>query len=93
MNKFIVVVTNCTPEQQRAVTNIFPPTRAAWWHWSSDVWLLSFALENPTAYDLQDEIRRAAPGVNVLVFRIPQNAEWSGWGLLEWNNWFQNYWK
>jgi hypothetical protein len=93
MNKFIVVVTNSTPEQQLAVKRLFPPNRAAWWHWSSDVWLFSFGLENPTTYNLQEEIRRVAPGANVLVFRVPENAEWSGWGQTEWNSWFEQYWK
>jgi hypothetical protein len=92
MNKFIVILPNITPAQQLAFKGLFPPDRVAWWHYSSDVWLLTFPAENPSALQLQEQIRSLFPTANLLVFRVPQGAEWSGWAPKGWKNWFDQFW-
>jgi hypothetical protein len=81
MNRFIVVIPNSTVEHAIALKARFHMNRVAWWHWSNDVWLLSFPdTENPTTLQLQKEIQLACPDANLLVFRFPDGTEWSGWG-------------
>lgn len=92
MTKFILVVPNGNVGLQKLVCAHFSPGRAAWWHWSSEVWLLSFPTENPTAEALRSEIAGLLPGVVFLVFKIPQGAEWAGWGTQEWQTWLNQYW-
>jgi hypothetical protein len=38
-----------TSEQAAAAQTLFIPQRAAWWHWSTDAWLMGLIHENPTA--------------------------------------------
>jgi hypothetical protein len=93
MTKFIVVVPNTTLEQQRAVNQLFSPARAAWWHWSQEVWLLSFSNETPTVESLRDELKQALSGATFLVFDLAPGTRWAGWGPLDWQNWFNQFWK
>ena len=93
MNKFMIVLPNSTPAQRLAVNNLFPPQRAAWWHWSPEVWLVSFPTEIHTSAELRDEIKRVLPGNNVLVLPFSDTKDWAGWGPQEWQEWFNRFWK
>jgi hypothetical protein len=93
MTKFILIFPNSTTAQQLAVKSLFPPVRADWWHWSSDVWLLSFKQEVLTAQILRDEVKRLVPGVYFLVFEVKQRADVAGWGPSSWQEWINQFWK
>jgi hypothetical protein len=91
MNKFVLILPNSTLQQQVAVKNLFPPARAAWWHWASEVFLIS-TQENPTVNELRDELQRTFPGLQTLVFKIEGGSHWAGWGPLDWQKWFDQFW-
>jgi hypothetical protein len=92
MSKFVVVIPNCLPETQNFLTNDFKQ-HAAWWHWSSDVWLLNFS-EEKTAVELRDELKQKLPGVQTLVMKLEnQHWQWAGVGPPEWGEWFRECWE
>jgi hypothetical protein len=91
MSKFVVVIPTCLLATQDIVTTHFK-SRASWWHWSPDVWLLRFDREM-TAVELRNEMRTLLPGVHCLVMKFEnQHSEWAGYGPQEWQNWFDMYW-
>jgi hypothetical protein len=91
MRKFILIAPRCTPDQENAI-NEFVKTRAGWWHYSSDTWLLKFKNEVNTV-SLRDEIRDAFPGLNFMVLGFPDAPhEWYGFGPPNWADWFKNVW-
>jgi len=92
MTKFIIVLPKSTPQQQMTLHNYFLPRRASWWHWSPEVWLLTFQFENPTVEQLREEIRQILPLSFFLVFNL-DNSPYSGWGPDEWQQWFVLNWK
>lgn len=96
MNKFVVIVPGSTTDQATAVARHFTPARAAWWHYSADVWLLSFMNEHPTPAALRDEINSLIPGTEFLVVTAADGPEWAGWALTvnkeTWETWFGQYW-
>jgi hypothetical protein len=92
MSKFLLVIPHCLPQTQEIVTNYFAPT-AAWWHWSSDVWLLKFNTQKTSA-QLRDEMNELLPGVQKLVMRFDdQHSDWAGYGLAVWQDWFRKAWE
>ncbi len=92
MTKFIVVIPDARAEQTFAMRNLFPPTRAAWWHWSHDVWLLSIFDVSVTIQTLANELGQLLPGTNFLLFEVPVGTKWTGWGPQNWQEWFSKYW-
>jgi hypothetical protein len=78
--------------QQYAVQSLFPPNRAAWWHWSSEVWLLAFHDPNVTVVSLRSEVKQASPGVHCLVIKV-EGLQWAGFGPPTWQEWFNAHWK
>jgi hypothetical protein len=92
MTKFIVIIPNSTLNQVLAVKSLYPPNRAAWWHHSNDVWLLSFVQDIETVLTVQQELQRVLPQVNMVIFKVESGAPWAGWGPQEWRNWFDQYW-
>jgi hypothetical protein len=92
MTKVILIIPNSTLHQQMTVKNLFPPSRAAWWHWSSEVFLISMQHEDRTALQIRDEIQQVLPGLYMLVFKVELKGEWAGWGPMEWQTWFNQFW-
>ena len=96
MDKFVIIIPDSTPAHAKAITDLFLPHRASWWHWSADAWLLSFQTEHPTAISLRDEIAGVIPGVAFVVFRADSGGEWGAWvtfdRLRAWRNWFTRFW-
>jgi hypothetical protein len=93
VGKFLVVIPQCIPEVERIIITRFDK-RAAWWHWSHDMWLLRFpsgSLE--TASSVRAEIGQLLPGVQCIVMQFEeQHTAWSGWGPHKWQEWFDTYW-
>jgi hypothetical protein len=91
MKKFLILLPGSSQEQQAILQNLFAPTRASWWHWAPEVWLLKFVSETPTVQQLHGEIRAALPTSHFLVFSL-DNSQYQGWGPTEWQHWFRDYW-
>lgn len=90
MRKFVIILPRSTPEQQAILHRLFT-TRAGWWHWSPEVWLLNFGSQFTTVEQLREEIRAALPSSFFLVFNL-DNSQFTGWGPTEWQKWFGESW-
>lgn len=92
MKRFILVVDNPTKEQQNAVTQFFK-NRLGYWHWFSDVWLLTDTTNTWTVTSIRDKVRELIPGARLLVFPIASGTVWAGSGKTEMFKWLHNTWK
>jgi hypothetical protein len=90
MSRLVVIIPMCLPVTQDTMTKYFSQ-KAAYWHWSPDVWLLRYR-EEKTAAQLRGEIGRLLPAVQFLVMTIQSQGEWAGFGTPEWQDWFNKYW-
>lgn len=91
--RFILVIDNPTKEQQNAVTNFFKNRRLGYWHWLSDVWLLTDSRNTWTATSIRDKVKELVPGTRLLVFSIGSGTTWAGSGKTEMFKWLHNTWK
>ena len=93
MNRFVLIIPQCLPATQQIVTRHVVSQGAAYWHWSPDVWLLSFPASK-TSVAVRDELGRLLPGVQNIVVRFDDpNWDWAGFGPPEWTNWFRQSWE
>ena len=91
--RFILVIDNPTKVQQNAVTNFFKNRRLGYWHWFSDIWLLTDSRNTWTAASIRDKVKELAPGTRLLVFMLEGNDTWSGFGKTGMFKWLHNTWK
>lgn len=90
MNKVILIIPNCPAETQVNVHRYVLNTRAGWWHYGAETWLLRFK-ENVSTRVLRDELGKLAPGLQLMVIAVP-NTQWHGYGPKEWGEWFNQTW-
>jgi hypothetical protein len=91
MRKIILIAPRCSPFQENGITE-FVKTRAAWWHWSADTWLMKYSEEVEMEH-LRNEIRNAFPGLQFMVLGFPDNPHvWAGFGIDAWQKWFNDVW-
>ena len=90
--RFILVIDNPTKEQQNAVTNFFK-NQLAYWHWFSDVWLLTDTTNTWTVTSIRDKVHELIPGTRLLVLPIESGTVWAGVGKTEVFKWLHNTWK
>ncbi len=90
--RFILVIDNPTKEQQNAVTNFFK-NQLGYWHWFSDVWLLTDTTNTWTVSSIRDTVKELIPEARLLVFAIGSGTAWAGSGKTEMFKWLHNTWK
>ncbi len=90
--RFILVIDNPTKEQQNAVTQFFK-NQLGYWHWFSDVWLLTDSSNTWTAVSLRDKVKELVPGARLLVFMVESNHTWAAFGKEGMFNWLDKTWK
>ena len=90
--RFILVIDNPTEEQQNAVTNFFK-NPLGYWHWFSDVWLLTDPTNTWTVTSIRDKVKELIPEARVLVLPIESGTVWAGFGKGEMFKWLHNTWK
>lgn len=90
--RFILVIDNPTKEQQNAVTNFFK-NQLGYWHWFSDVWLLTDTTNTWTVSSIRDTVKGLIPEARLLVFAIGSGTAWAGSGKTEMFKWLHNTWK
>lgn len=90
--RFILVIDNPTKEQQNAVTNFFK-NQLGYWHWFSDVWLLTDTTNTWAVSSIRDTVKELIPEARLLVFAIGSGTAWAGSGKTEMFKWLHNTWK
>jgi hypothetical protein len=96
--RFIIAVNITTPESEKALTEFFTNYGLGWWHWITNVWLVSDPNGRLTTSEIVDGIVRILPGIRNLVIElgIDGSDAWSGVGPKEEKNnmfkWIQEQW-
>jgi hypothetical protein len=58
MDKFIVILPQSTAAQQNSLTKFFADdAKANYWHWSPEVWLVSFVDDGRTTINMREQIK------------------------------------
>ena len=91
--RFILVIDNPTKEQQNAVTNFFKSRLLGYWHWFSDVWLLTDITNTWTVTSLRDKVQELIPEVEMIVLTVGSDSTWAGFGKKTKFKWLHNTWK
>jgi hypothetical protein len=92
MSKLVLIIPHCLPDVGQLITHHFSEY-ASWWHWSPDVWLLSFNTER-SAVSVRDEVKGLLPEVMTMVLEFPDDHwAWAGFGPIEWTEWFNRFWR
>jgi hypothetical protein len=79
--RFAVIVDSTTPEQAAALTEFFKENHVGWWHWLTNLWLVSDSSGKLSASGIRDTLGTIFPGVHCLVLEINDDGDtWSGFG-------------
>jgi hypothetical protein len=94
MKHFVVVAQDPTALQQSALMTNVIEGKYAYWHWISNVWLLTDTnhYSQESAAGLRDRIKEAAPGLNFTAFEV-QPHDWAGFSDPKWGEWLNQFWK
>jgi hypothetical protein len=90
--RFIVCIDQATSEQQNLLTQFLKNKGVGYWHWFSDLWLVTDTTLQISANSLRDEINTILPGAHKLVVQIDGQQTWSGFGPTQMFNWLKNTW-
>jgi hypothetical protein len=78
MDKFVVILSQSTAAQQNALTKwVSSAPSVSYWHYSPEVWLLSFAYSKSTP-ELRDEVRRIVESVPPPLPHMPDVGSFYG---------------
>ena len=79
--RFVVAVDSATKEYNDAFRDYLKSQGLGWWHWLTNVWLLSDSAGCLAAQDIRDALRDYYPGVHTLVIELGETGDtWSGFG-------------
>lgn len=88
----MVAVDDATTAQQNAVTEYFRTTKYGFWHYLSDLWLVTDVSNTLTAATLRDKLKDLVPGATTLVIQLDQPKDWAGFGQSNVFDWFKSTW-
>jgi hypothetical protein len=78
--RFIVGIDSLTPEQDKEFVEYLQNQKCGWWHWITNLWLVSNRAGHLSAKEIRDEVIRLAPNARALVVEINEPGTWSGKG-------------
>ena len=91
--RFVIAIDDATSDQQNTVTEFLKDkANVGYWHWFSDVWLVSDPYQKWTAKELRDELSSLIPASHKLVVQIDGDNTWSGFGNTKMFEWLQDTW-
>ena len=95
--RFIICINNSTKEQDEEFMTFIRSNNLSWWHWLSNIWLISDKQGKLTASQIRDEIKIIFDNEYNLVLEINNEKDtWAGFGpktedknMFKWlkNNW------
>jgi hypothetical protein len=97
VKRFIVALNSGTKEQNAVFKQFIRDREYGWWHWLSDLWLLTDSSGVLTAAELNKELNNIYPGVRKVVFELRgKNDAWAGFGPIGEDknmfNWIKKNW-
>lgn len=89
---FVICVDNSTKEQQDTVTEFLKEEKGGYWHWFSDLWLVTDKHHKWTSKSLRDHLNSIIPGAHKIVIQIDGDNTWSGFGNNNMFTWMKKHW-
>ena len=65
---------------------------SAYWHWISNVWLLSTSKDGVTTESIRDEVKDLVNRGTILVINASDSQGWSGFGQKKKFEWMHSTW-
>lgn len=92
--RFALIVDDATPAAQDKVTE-FLKGKFGYWHYFSDLWLLTTSSESWDVGTIRDEIEALLGDPAVLVLKVdtPAGGSWSGRGQADMFAWLKRNWR
>jgi len=90
--RFIICVDDSSKEQQDALTQFLKDKKVGYWHWFSDVWLMTDPQRKWTASQLRNELESLLPAAHKLILQIDGESTWSGFGKTKMFDWLKQTW-
>jgi hypothetical protein len=91
--RFVICVNEANKEQQDIITQFFrESSKLGFWHWFSDVWLVTDQNNDWTATKLRDKMNSLIPGAHKLVIQIDGQNTWATFGKKKSFRWLQKTW-
>ena len=78
--RFIVAIDGMTKEEERKFIEWIRSEGFGWWHWISNLWLLTSRSEETSAKKIRDQIGELSDHRHNLVIEIPEDIDWQGYG-------------
>lgn len=91
--RFVICVDDSTGTQQDTLTKYFKDSgKVGYWHWFSDMWLLTDPNRHWTANSLRDKVKELLPGTHIMIVQIDGDNTWSGFGSTKMFDWMNDTW-
>jgi hypothetical protein len=89
--RFVIGVGGLSSAEDKLVRE-YISEQGAWWHWISNLWLMTTKNEEISAGTIRDEILKVNQKARVIVFEFPEDLDWaasastnsSGKGMADW---------
>ncbi len=88
----MVAIDDATKDQQDAVTRYLKSENVGFWHYFSDLWLVTEGGREWTAADLRSNLLEVVPGATLLVMPIESGRKWAAYGPKGTFKWLRETW-
>ena len=90
--KFVLFIDdNFSVAERDKITN-YVKGKYAYWHWISNVWLLSTSKDDVTTESIRDEVKDLVNRGTILVINASDSQGWSGFGQKKKFEWMHSAW-
>ena len=77
--KFVVIINEETQEDVSSFIEYVKQQRFGWWHWVSNVWLLTTRNQQMSAREIRDKVREITGGKVTVVIEVT-SVTWAAFG-------------
>ena len=89
--RFVICVDDSTGEQQNAVTDYLKKKKCRFWHYFSDLWLVTSDAQDISAEGLRAEISEIIPSTSKFVMEVGDGS-WAAQCEKKSHNWLHESW-
>jgi hypothetical protein len=96
--RFVIAVNSANAAQQEALVQFFKDQKVGWWHWLSNLWLVTDSRGQLSAASIRGTLKQILPGVHTVVLELNDEGDtWAGFGPNTENKsmfkWLKDHWK
>lgn len=79
--RFIIALDKSTKAQNKELVSYFKQKKFAYWHWISNLWLITTDNEEVTPTSLRTAFREIMPNEYMMIFEVNNSGnKWAGFG-------------